>query len=82
MEALTQEAELVEALSEHTKVESAGDGGENGKVACWLTANAITGNRCEIVSNITLLAEAHDYEYKRGSLESSGYIVVFEPSDD
>lgn len=72
-------AELVEALDNHTDTESAGEGGEGGKVACWLTAEAIKNRRDDVKSNLTLLANAHGYEYGRGSLESSGYVVVFEP---
>jgi len=72
---------LFEALNKHSDTESVGDGGPE-KVACWLTADAIKNRRSDVVSNLTLLANAHGYEYHRGSLESSGYIVVFEPEDN
>lgn len=77
-----KDADLIEALDNHTETESAGEGGDNGKVACWLTAGAIKNRRDDVTDNLTLLANAHGYEYARSSLESSGFIVVFEPSDD
>ncbi len=39
-------------------------------------------NRDEVKQNLTLLAEAHGYEYGRGSLESNGYIIVFEEGEE
>jgi len=72
-------ADLIEALDDHTQTESVGEGGDGGKVACWLTAEGIK-NRDEVKANITLLAEAYGYEYSRGSLESNGFIVVFAPA--
>jgi len=69
-------ANLIDSLTEHTDVESAGDGG-NGNVACWLDHNRDRG-RDEVKHNLKLLANAHGYEYKRGSFESNGYIIVFE----
>jgi len=75
------QADLIDALANHTETVSAGEGGKNGKVACWLTAEAIKNRRGNVKQNLTLLANAHGYEYGRGSLESSGYIVTFEPAE-
>jgi len=72
-------ADLIEAFDKHTDVESAGEGGKDGKVACWLTADAIKNRREDVLDNLTLLANAHGFSYGRSSLESSGCIAVFEP---
>lgn len=72
---------LFEALNEHTDTESVGSGGPD-KVACWLTADAIKNRKSDVVSNLTILANAHGYDYHRGSLQQSGYMLIFEPVDD